>query len=207
MKCRDFGIRSLEGIFLTAENSNTPRISGNTLNWMFWNTLQHQQQFLVRLAPKYLNSLRSSAQSSLPKNVFNFSIKCINNALPTKTNLKRWGLSPSSDCSFCLAQESLLHIVSDCKVYLQQGRYTWHHDSILMLNATIFRSLQHAKIFADIPGFPSTSVITGNDLRPDLLLSLFNKSLYTSELTVEYESNLENNAKRKEQKHKELVSS
>ena len=55
MKCRDFGIRSLERISLTAENSNTLRISGNTLNWMFWNTLQHQQHFLARLAPKYLS--------------------------------------------------------------------------------------------------------------------------------------------------------
>ena len=152
-----------------------------------------------------LNSLWSSAQSSLPKNIFNFSIKYINNTLPTKTNLKRWGLSPSSDCSFCLTQESLLHIVSGCKVYLQQGRYTWRHDSILMLIATTFRSLQHAKIFADIPCFLSTSVITGDDLRPDLLLSLSNKSLYILELTLGYESNLGNNAERKKQKYRELT--
>ena len=152
-----------------------------------------------------LNSLWSSAQSSLPKNIFNFSIKYIKNTLPTKTNLKRWGLSPSSDCSFCLTQESLLHIVSGCKVYLQQGRYTWRHDSILMLIATTFRSLQHAKLFADIPGFLSTSVITGDDLRPDLLLSLSNKSLYILELTVGYKSNLGNNAERKKQKYWELT--
>ena len=152
-----------------------------------------------------LNSLWSSAQSSLPKNIFNFSIKYINNILPTKTNRKRWGLSPSSDCSFCLTQESLLHIVSGCKVYLQQGRYTWRHDSILMLIATTFRSLQHAKIFADIPVFLSTSVITGDDLRPDLLLSLSNKSLYILELTVGCESNLGNKAERKKQKYWELT--
>ena len=151
-----------------------------------------------------LNSLWSSAQSSLPKNIFNFSIKYINNTLPAKTNLKRWGLSSSSDCSFCLTQESLLHIVSGCKVYLQQGRYTWRHDSILII-ATTFRSLQHAKIFADIPGFPSTSIIIGHDLRPDLLLSLSNKSLYILELTVGYVSNLRGNAERRKQKYRELV--
>ena len=78
-----------------------------------------------------LNSLWPSAHSILPKNTFNSSIKYINNTLPTKTNLKRWGLSPSSDCSFCLTRESLLHIVSGCKVYLQQGCYTWRHDSVL----------------------------------------------------------------------------
>ena len=97
----------------------------------FWSMSEHSLTTL--------NSLWSSAQSKLPKNIYNFSIKYINNTLPTKTNLKRWGLSPSSNCSFCLTQESLLHIVSGCKVYLQQGCYTWHHDSILMLIATTFR--------------------------------------------------------------------
>ena len=125
-----------------------------------------------------LNSLWSSAQSSLSKNTFNSSIKCISNTLSTKINHKRWGLSSSSACTFCLTQESLLHIVSGCKVYLQEGRYTWRHYSLLRFIATTFRSLQHAKIFAEIPGFLSTSVITGDDLRPDLLHSLYNKSLY-----------------------------
>ena len=68
-----------------------------------------------------------------------------------------------------------------------------------MFIAITLRSLQHAKIFADIPGYLSTSVITGYDLRPDLLLSLSNKSLYILELTVGYESNLRSNAERKKQ--------
>ena len=112
-----------------------------------------------------LNSLWSSAQTKLPKNTFNFSINYVNNNLPTKANLKRWSLSPSSDCSFCLTQESLLRIVSGCKIYLQQEFYTRRHYSTCMFIATTFRSLQHAKIFADIPGFLSTSVINGDDLR------------------------------------------
>ena len=76
---------------------------------------------------------------------------------------------------------------------------------MLMLIATTFRSLQHAKIFADISGFLSTSGITGNDLRPHLLLSLSNKSHYIVELTMGYESNLERNAERKKQKYKEML--
>ena len=146
-----------------------------------------------------LNSLWSSAQSCLPKSIFNFSINYVNNTLKKKTNLKRWGLSLSSDCSFCLTRESLLRIISGCKVYLQQGRYTWHHDYILTFIATTFRSLQHAKSFASNPGFLSTSIITGHDLRLDLI-SLSNKSLYILELTVGYESNLKSNSKRKKQK-------
>ena len=64
--------------------------------------------------------------------------------------------------------------------------------------------MQYAKIFADIPGFLSISVITRDDLRPDLLLSLSNKSLYILESTVEYESNLGSNAERKKQQYREL---
>ena len=74
-----------------------------------------------------------------------------------------------------------------------------------MFIATTFRSLQHAKIFADIPGFPSTSVITGDDLQPDLLLQLSDISLYILDFTVGYESSLGSNAERKKQKYGELV--
>ena len=74
-----------------------------------------------------------------------------------------------------------------------------------MFIATTFRSLQQAKVFADIQGFLSTSVITEDDLRPDLLFSLSNKSPYILELTVGYESNLKSNAEIKKQKYNELV--
>ena len=48
-------------------------------------------------------------------------------------------------------------------------------------------------LYADVPGFKSPSIITGDTYRPDLLLSLSNGSLYVVELTVGYETNLENN--------------
>jgi len=74
-----------------------------------------------------------------------------------------------------------------------------------MFIATTTRLLQHAKIFADIPGFPSTSIITGHDLQPDLLCSLSNKSLYILELIVGYECNLRSNAERKKETYREMV--
>ena len=160
---------------------------------------------MIELSLSSLNSLWSSAQSKLPTNIFNFSVKYINNTLPTQVNLHRWGLSSSSDCSFCLVHESLLHVVSGCKVYLQQGRYTWRHDSILLFIAKSFQSLQLAKIFADIPGYISPSVLTGDDLRPDLLISISEEWLYILELTVGFESNLSTNAERKAQKYRDLV--
>jgi hypothetical protein len=56
-----------------------------------------------------------------------------------------------------------------------------------------------------VPGFKSPSIITGDTYRQDLLLSLSNGSLYVVELTVGYETNLENNVKRKKVKYRELV--
>ena len=80
--------------------------------------------------------------------------------------------------------------------YLYEHTVTYRHDSILMFIAILFRSLQHAKTFVDIPEFLSISVITGDDLLPDLLLLLSNKSLYILELTVGYEPDLGSNAER-----------
>ena len=61
------------------------------------------------------------------------------------------------------------------------------------------------KLFVDLPGFQSPSIITGDEYRPDLLLSTPNNILYMVELTVGYESNLANNAKREKEKYKDLL--
>ena len=52
-------------------------------------------------------------------------------------------------------------------------------------------------MYADIPGFPSLSIITGDDLRPELLLKTKDNCLYSMELTIGFETNLNNNAERK----------
>ena len=46
-----------------------------------------------------LNSIWSEAQSHLPKDIYNFTIRYINNSLPARKNMARWGLSQSPDCS------------------------------------------------------------------------------------------------------------
>ena len=125
-----------------------------------------------------LNSLWSSVQSKLPKNIFNFTIRYINNTLPTRKNLLKWGISSTSECSFCLELESLLHVVAGCK---------------------------SSDLYVDLPGYLSPSVITGDELRPDLLITLENKIIYIIELTVGYETNLLNNATRKRHKYEELI--
>ena len=69
---------------------------------------------IIKYSTLSLNSMWSSVQSKLPKNIFNFTIRYINNTLPTRKNMFKWGLTSTSDCSFCLQPETLLHVIAGC---------------------------------------------------------------------------------------------
>ena len=114
-----------------------------------------------------------------------------------------WGLTSSSECSFCLNPKSLLHVVAGCSSYLD--RFTWRHDSILQFITSNLPSQHIQNIYADLPTFPSPSIITGDDYRPDLLILTKDNCLYILELTVGYESNLRNNINRKQSKYEKLI--
>ena len=129
-----------------------------------------------------LNKMWSNAQSKLPKNIYNFTIRYINNSLPTRQNLQRWGISSSSDCTFCLCPESLLHVVAGCQSYLE--RFTWRHNFVLNFLAQSLQFVNGYNLFADVPEFNSPSIISGDVYRRDLLLaSSSNSLLYVVELT------------------------
>ena len=134
----------------------------------------------------------------MPKNIFNFTIKYHNNSLPKRKNLHKWSLFNSPSCSLCLQQETLQHIVSSCKSYLDNGSYTWRHNSVLLAIAKSLSSLQHCTLFADLPSFASPSLITGKSLSQD-------KTLYLLELTVGFETNILTNSKRKSNKYNALI--
>ena len=68
-----------------------------------------------------------------------------------------------------------------------------------------FQSVCDSTIYVDLPGFMSSSSITGDNLCPDLLLVLPNKCLYILELTVGFESNIRKNYERKRTKYHDLV--
>ena len=101
--------------------------------------------------------------------------------------------------------ESLLHIVAGCSTYINEGRYTWRHNSVLQLIASTLQTIKGASLLVDLQGFLSRSVITGDSVRPDLLLEVHNKSLYILELTIGYETNLTSNIARKDRKYQDLT--
>ena len=158
---------------------------------------------VIKFSLKKLNSLWSKSQSNLPKNIYNFTIRYINNSLPTRRNLTKWGIISNSDCSFCLKPETLLHVVAGCQSYLP--RFTWRHDSVLNFIAKTLQPVSNSNLFVDLPGYKSPSIISSDTFRPDLLLSISSDYLYILELSVGYESNLQANVVRKRVRYKDLI--
>ena len=72
------------------------------------------------------------------------------------------------------------------------------HSSPLVINV-------HSSLYADVNGFLNPSIITGENYCPDLLFLIQSKCLYVLELTVGFESNLNNNAVRKKEKYVNLI--
>ena len=96
------------------------------------------------------------------------------------------------------------HIISSGKSYLEQGRYTWRHDSVLNFIANTLSGLQSCSLYANLPTFLSPSLNTGDSLRPDLILISKNNDLYILELTIGFETNIKSNSDRKASKYNPL---
>ena len=75
----------------------------------------------------------------VPQGVLKFAINAGINTLPTLDNLKRWGKRVNDRCPFCGNIETLLHVLNNCSISLDQGRYTWCHDSVLTTLIDIVR--------------------------------------------------------------------
>jgi len=168
--------------------TNFPRIHHNIYSEICF--AQHHQP-LVRCAKKIWPKLSSTSP-------------CLSNTLATQKNLSKWWITQSSACSFCLQSETLQHIVSSCKSYLEQGRYTWRHDSVLNFIANTLSGLQFCSLYASLPAFLSPSLITGDSHRPDLILVTNDNNSYILELTIRFESNIKFNSDRKAIKYNPL---
>ena len=77
-----------------------------------WNNLIHADPYLIKF-------------------VLNATI----NGCVTPSMRKMWGYKTTDKCPICNSNESctLHHILSGCKTALNQGRFTWRHDSVLQL--------------------------------------------------------------------------
>ena len=63
-----------------------------------------------------------------------FALNATQLTLPTPDNLVIWGKTKMGKCELCKWNScTLMHVLSGCKVSLNEGRYTWRHDSILKI--------------------------------------------------------------------------
>ena len=97
-------------------------------------------------------------------------------------------------------------VVSSCKSYLDEGRFTWRHNSVLLFLENTFSSLKQCTVLVDIPSFLSPCFITGESFCPDLLLLTDKNIIYILELTVGFETNIHSNSDRKAAKYGSFIS-
>ena len=148
---------------------------------------------------------------NLKKGTLKFILNATMDTLPTNQNLLQWGKSPTDKCPFCGNKQTTLHILNNCKPALDQGRYTYRHDSIVNY---IAKSLDKTKatFYADIEGFktetngtiPPSITITAE--RPDIvIIDNKNKNLKVFELTVPFETNINERHNQKQEKYQHLI--
>ena len=148
----------------------------------------------------------SKSVSKLQKNIYNFSIRYVNNSLENASNMHKWGKTTSSLCLHCNKNQTLGHVVAGCETSLREKSYNYRHNSILLNLGRILESIKSIDIYIDIPGYKCPTMITGENQRPDLIVISSNK-LYLLELTAGYETNIYLNSKRKEENYRALMNS
>ena len=117
-------------------------------------------------------------------------------------------------CPFCGNIQTLLHVLSNCSVALDQGRYTWRHNSVLLSVIDIIRPKLKAgfQLYSDLSGLqaPHGGTIPPNihvtALRPDLvIINEPAREVIIFELTCPWDGNVERSHSFKEDKYAPLV--
>ena len=137
-------------------------------------------------------------------NTYKFARKALILSLPVNNNLKRWNKIKSDSCHLCKNKQTQLHVLNNCSVSVNEGRYTWRHDSVLWTMLYYINQLQNKgyKVFADVQGYPSTSELFSNH-RPDIALKK-NDEIVSIELTICFETNIIKSREYKVNRYKNL---
>ena len=126
--------------------------------WSNFVDLKEQCSIIIRITDScYKKSfeLWYGVVSRMPSNIICFARKALILSLGNNSNLKRWNIRDSAGCDLCQKLQTQLHVFSNCKVALEQGRYTWRHDSILITIIHHFKAIvnEDLRLFADCPKF------------------------------------------------------
>ena len=147
---------------------------------------------------------------NLPVGTMKFVLNSTINTLPTNDNLKQWGKVTIDKC-FCGKKQTLNHVLSCCKKFLEEGCYTFRHNSIL---SYISQSLdkQKFKCYVDIPdcrtsagGTLPPNVVVSN-LKPDIVIvDKSDKQVHIFVLTFPSEARIDTAHKLKHEKYQHFL--
>ena len=152
-----------------------------------WNeklsTLQVQGKFSDIVSLEEDTGIWNRIIDGLPKGQLAFLLKAGSDTLPTPMNLHRWHLRVSSSCPLCSQHScTTAHILSGCPKALEDGRYTWRHDSVLLCIYQNLRNLLSPgpplSLYVDLPGLRASEVpqatippqVIVTSSRPDLVV-------------------------------------
>ena len=142
--------------------------------------------------------------TNLPSGIYNFVMRYLSNTSSNATNMFKWNVTSTNTCVLCNNAQTLGHIIAGCTISLQEKRYNWRHDSILSNIMSLIPRNTTTKIYADLPDSTSPSIITGDEYRPDIVI-VTNNHLWIVELTAGFETNIQINYDRKQQKYHNLI--
>jgi hypothetical protein len=158
-------------------------------------TLVQQGNFLDLASAENEDVIWKSYMYNLKQGTLKFLINASIETLPTAANLVKWKKGTSDQCKLCRsARETTPHILNNCSVSLDNGKYLWRHNNIVNY---VMKSLDTEKftVYSDLPGYtvgggsiPPELCITAQ--KPDIVIQdTKSKVIHLFELSVAIETN------------------
>ena len=90
----------------------------------------------------------TSVQKNLPKNIYNFTIRYLNNTLPNLSNMFTWGHSDNKACPLCHSNQTLGMLFLDARVLLIKE--DTHGDMTPFSASSQIHCLESARMYTQI---------------------------------------------------------
>ena len=120
-----------------------------------------------------------------PRGLLMFGSRAITDSLPTPDNLAKWGKITGSSCKICkMSPCTLGHILNNCPISLQQGRFTLRHNLILkfLVSKLKDQNLKEYEIYSDL----KEHNICGGSIPPHILVSEQKPDIFIINKTKKY---------------------
>ena len=105
-----------------------------------------------------------------------FADRLSTNSLASPDNLKRWGKRKMRTCPLCASPNATLaHITNLGNTALNQKRFTWRHNSVILQIASTAKhqATGETEVFSDLPTFH----VNGTTIPADILQGKVQKQI------------------------------